>query len=95
MVKHIVMWKLKDNENKQANMEKMKEMLCGLVGKVPGLIFAEVGFNYNPDGFDIVLYSELESKEALNVYQDHPEHLIVKAFVRSVITERVVTDYEI
>ncbi len=93
MVKHIVMWKLKDDENKLANMKKMRELLTGLVGKIPGLRSAEVGFNFNPNGFDIVLYSELDSKEALELYQRHPKHLIVKQFVHSVIIDRVVTDY--
>lgn len=95
MVKHIVMWKMKDCPEKETNMEQMKKMLVDLVGKVPGLISAEVGFNFNPNGFDIVLYSELESKEALDVYQDHPEHQKVKEFVHTVITDRVVTDYNV
>lgn len=95
MIKHIVFWKVRDDENKMANMEKMRKILTDLVGVVPGLISAEVGFNYNPNGYDIALYSVLESKEALDGYQVHPAHLEVKKFVHSVITERAVADYEI
>lgn len=95
MIKHIVFWNIRDDENKIDNMKKMQQKLTSLVGVVPGLISAEVGFNYNPKGFDVALYSEFESKEALEGYQVHPAHLKVKEFVHSVITERVVSDYEI
>lgn len=95
MIKHIVFWKVRNDENKQKNMENMKKILTDLVGVVPGLISAEVGFNYNPNGYDISLYSVLDSKEALESYQTHPAHLEVKKFVHSVITDRAVVDYEI
>lgn len=95
MIKHIVLWKIREDSDKQKNMEKMRDLLTSLVGVVPGLISAEVGFNYNPKGFDIALYSVLESKEALDGYQIHPAHLEVKKFVHSVITDRVCADYEI
>lgn len=95
MIKHIVFWKVRDDDKKQANMEHMREILTALVGKVDGLLSAEVGFNFNPIGYDIALYSVLESKEALDAYQIHPDHLKVKEFVHSVVTDRVVADYEI
>lgn len=96
MVKHVVVWKLKEQDpaKKEPILAHMKELLEGLVGKVEGLLDAEVGFNYNPEGYDISLYSTLTSKEALDGYQVHPEHLKVKAYVRSVIESRVVSDYE-
>lgn len=95
MIKHIVFWKVRDDEKKQENMLHMKKIITDLVGVVPGLISAEVGINYNPNGYDIALYSVLESKEALDGYQVHPAHLEVKEFVHSVITDRAVADYEI
>ncbi len=94
MVKHIVFWKVRNDENKQANMEHMREILTALVGKVDGLLSAEVGFNFNPIGYDIALYSTLESREALDRYQVHPDHMKVKEFVHSVVTDRVVVDYD-
>ncbi len=95
MVKHIVFWNVRDDENKQKNMETMREKLTSLKGIVPGLISAEVGFNYNPKGYDVALYSEFESKEALDGYQVHSAHLEVKKFVHSVITDRACADYEL
>ena len=94
MIKHLVFWRVRDDEDKQKNMEKMRELLTSLVGVVPGLVSAEIGFNYNPKGFDIALYSVFDSKEALDGYQVHPEHLKVKEFVHSVITDRCVVDFE-
>lgn len=95
MIKHIVFWNVREDEFKQENMGKMREKLTSLVGQIDGLVSAEVGFNYNPNGFDIAMYSVFESKEALDSYQTHPKHLKVKEFVHSVVTQRVVADYEI
>lgn len=94
MIKHIVFWNVRDDEKKQDNMAEMRKRLTSLVGKVDGLISAEVGFNYNPKGYDLALYSVFKDKESLDGYQVHPEHLKVKEFVHSVITDRCVVDYE-
>lgn len=71
-------------------MEEMKKRLTALVGKVDGLISAEVGFNFNEKGYDLALYSIFKDKAALDGYQVHPDHLKVKEFVHSVITDRAV-----
>jgi len=96
MVKHIVMWKLKEmanGENKKTNALKMKKILEALQGVVPGVFKMEVGINYNPAGFDVALYSEFEDADALEGYKVHPEHKKVQEFVHQVITDRVVADY--
>ncbi len=94
MVTHIVFWRVREDEHKQANMEHMREILTALVGAVPGLLTAHVGFNFNPKGYDLALFSTFESREALDGYQVHPAHLEVKKFVHSVITDRCVVDYD-
>ncbi len=94
MVKHIVFWNVRNDESKESNMKEMRKKLTSLVGKIDGLISAEVGFNFNPNGYDLALYSVFTSKEALDRYQTHPEHLKVKEFVHSVITDRCVVDFE-
>ncbi len=94
MVTHIVFWKVREDADKQANMEHMRKLLTGLVGVVPGLLSAHVGFNFNPKGYDLALLSTFESREALDGYQTHPAHLEVKKFVHSVITDRCVVDYD-
>jgi len=99
MIKHIVMWRLKDKAagaTKKENALKLKESLESLVGRVPSLKAAEVGINYNPSdaAFDVVLYSEFEDQEGLSSYQTHPEHVKIVDFVGEIRTDRAVVDYE-
>jgi len=98
MVRHIVFWNLKENAegaDKVTNANIIKSKLEALVGQIDGLLKAEVNLNYNPNGFDLCLFSEFESKEALDGYQSHPKHLECKGFVHKVIAERVVADCEL
>jgi ATP phosphoribosyltransferase len=98
MIKHIVMWKLKDNAEgctKEENAEKIKSLLEKLKGKIDEIKYLEVGINVNSSdsAFDAVLVSEFESLETLNSYQVNPEHKKVSAFVKSVRVDRKVVDY--
>ncbi|HPJ15312.1 MAG TPA: Dabb family protein [Spirochaetota bacterium] len=100
MVKHIVMWRLKENScgnTKEENKKLIKEKLEALNGKIEGLLKIEVGFDFSntESSFDICLYSEFESKQALDNYQAHPEHKAVMPFILEARTDRIVTDYEI
>lgn len=100
MIKHIVMWTLREQAEGAGAAEngaKMKSMLEDLAGKIPGLRHIEVGLDVFQTSLpcQIVLYSELDSREALQVYQQHPEHLRCVEFVKKVVAERNVLDYEI
>ena len=94
MVKHIVMFDFKD-ENRTENLEKAKEMLEALLGKVPSLKNMEVGINFSEEAraMNMSLYSEFENKEGLEAYAVHPEHLKVVEFIKSVATASKVSDY--
>jgi hypothetical protein len=99
MIKHIVMWRLKDEAEgatKEVNALKLKESLESLVGVIPSLKAAEVGINFNLSdaAFDVVLYSEFDDKEGLSSYQTHPEHMKIVDFVGEIRTDRAVVDYE-
>jgi hypothetical protein len=98
MVKHIVAWRLKETaggRDRQENARIMKERIEGLKDKIKEIVHIEVGIDVNRSNaaYDIVLYSEFESLEALEVYQKHPEHLEVAGFVRGVTEDRIVVDY--
>lgn len=96
MVKHIVMWKLKEyaaGNEKQQNAIKMKKMLEALSGVVPGAYKMEVGINYNPAGYDVVLYAEFNDHDALEDYLVHPEYVRLKEFVQSVTSATAMADY--
>jgi hypothetical protein len=99
MIKHIVMWRLKeiaDDATKQENAQKLKERLESLRDKIREIKDIEVGINVNPSeaAFDVVLYSEFEDREALRIYQNHPEHKKIVDFVGRIRTDRCVVDYE-
>ena len=99
MVKHIVLWKLKDNLDGKPKKElaaELKSALEGLKRNIPGIRALEVGLNTNPaeTASDVSLYTEFKTQADLDAYQKHPEHLKVVEFVKKVTTERRVSDYE-
>ncbi|WP_040211440.1 Dabb family protein [Clostridium polynesiense] len=99
MVKHIVMWRIKDHaegKSKKDNCLLIKNDLEGLKSKIPGIINIEVGINILMDNaaYDLVLYSEFEDYEGLNQYQNHEEHLKVAKYIGLVKEDRIVVDYE-
>lgn len=94
------MWKLKDfaeGADKETNAQRVKEKLEGLVGKIPGLLHLEVGidFLHSEQSADVVLYTELESRAALESYQAHADHQAVVPFMKAVAAARTVVDYEV
>ena len=96
MIKHIVMWNIKENENKEIVLKTLKEKLEGLKGEIDFIQVIEVGSNYNssPQAHDVVLYSEFLTKADLNAYVIHPAHKKAGEYVRSVVKDRVVVDCE-
>lgn len=97
MIKHIVMWRLREEAgDKAANAQELKRQMESLNGRIPGLLRLEVGIDFSQEGesSDVVLYSEFESRQALDAYQVHPAHAEVVPFVKSVRAERRVVDYE-
>ncbi|MCL2740945.1 MAG: Dabb family protein [Oscillospiraceae bacterium] len=99
MVRHIVMWKLKEfaeGSPKAVNAGRIKGMLESLVGVVPQLASCSVGLNdlADPANYDAVLCSEFGSWEDLEAYKRHPEHVKVSEFVAKVRESRVAVDYE-
>ena len=97
MIKHLVLWNLKEQAagaDKQTNAAHIKERLEGLVGKIEGLRFLQVGENLVPGGWDLCLYAEYDDLEALNFYRTHPLHLEIQKFVHEVITQRASCDFE-
>lgn len=99
MIKHIVMWRLKDEAagaTKEENAAKLKETLEALVDVIDELKAAQVGINFNPSpaAFDVVLYSEFEDRAGLEAYQKHPEHQKIVEFVGEIRSDRAVVDYE-
>ena len=98
MIKHIVMFKLKEKaegRDKAAKITLLKAMLEALPARIKEIKFFEVGVNVLQASiaYDLVLVSEFESLEALQSYQKHPEHLMVFDFVVKTSESRIVVDY--
>lgn len=99
MVKHVIIWKLKESvqgADKEKVLTEMKEQLEALVGKVPGLMrLMIITKPLASSNGDVMLDSELESEEALKGYQSHPDHVAVaNTYVRPYTEVRLCMDYE-
>lgn len=100
MVKHIVIWKLKERAHGNTriqNARMIKEKVEALSGKIPVITKIEVGVDFSgrENSGDIVLYSEFETKEHLDSYRIHPEHKAVLPFIKEAVSESTVVDYQI
>jgi quinol monooxygenase YgiN len=100
MLKHIVMWKLKDHAegaDRAANAIEMKRRLEECANIAPGTLKFEVALAQPglEATYDVVLYSEFEDRAALQAYIDHPTHKAVVPFIGAVREGRQCMDYEV
>ncbi len=93
MIKHIVMYTLKENVDKEAAVQLIASVLEPLNGKIPGLLHLEIRRAFR--GMDYCLYSEFESREALENYTKNPLHLEAKTHFAHLLGSRVAADYEV
>jgi len=100
MIKHIVMWKLKDQAegaDRLSNAHEMKRRLDECAAIVPGIVTFEVTLA-QPDleaTYDVVLYSEFADRAALAAYIQHPVHQAVVPFIGAIREGRQCMDYEV
>ena len=99
MIRHIVMFKLKEfatPADKQAKMQEIKTGLEALLDKIDVLRMIRVDFNVNPaETWDIILTTELDTLEDVSTYANHPEHVAVaKGIIGPVKADRACVDYE-
>lgn len=100
MIKHIVMWKLKDQAegaDRLANAREMKRRLDECAHIVPGILAFEVTLAQPglEATYDVVLYSEFEDRQALADYANHPTHQALVPFIGAVREARQCMDYEV
>ena len=94
MIRHVVMWRLHDN-----NPENRSEIFR-LLNKLPDLIedleSLEVGSNFNQSEFayDLALITTHSDKAALERYRVHPEHIGVANRIKKLTKDRAVVDFE-
>ena len=100
MVRHVILWQLKEEYNDEEKREikaGIKKGLEGLVGKVPGLVEVHVYTEgLASSNADLMLDAVLENEEALKGYAVHPEHVaIANSKVRPYTMSRTCLDFEI
>lgn len=100
MVKHIILWQLKDelsDSEKDTVKKEIKEGLEGLVGKVPGLLEVHVQTTHlDSSNCDLMLNCTLEDEASLKGYAVHPAHLAVaNGKVRPYTKSRMCIDYTV
>ena len=100
MVKHIILWQLKDTltDDEKATVRKgIKEGLESLKGVVPGLVDIKVQTEYlASSNADVMLDSTFDDEEALKGYSVHPAHVkVADEKVRPFTQVRVCMDYEV
>lgn len=100
MVRHVILWQLKDDFSQAERTEiknGIKSGLEGLLGKVPGLVDIHVHIEpLNSSNADLMLDSTFEDEEALKRYAVHPEHVkIANGKVRPYTKTRTCLDFEV
>ena len=100
VVKHIILWNLKDEYTEKEKTEikiNAKKALEALVGEIPGLIDMNIQITcLESSTAELMLDSTFEDYEALKNYAVHPKHVeVADNFVRPYTSSRNCIDYEI
>ena len=98
MVKHIVMFKLKDTlskEEKQVVMNDFKAAIEALPAQIDVIRKVFVGLNINEaEQWDICLESEFESLDDVKLYAAPPAHVAAAGILKDAKQDRACVDYE-
>lgn len=101
MIRHIVMWKLKEEAagaSKEKNAQKLKLILEGLRTNIDEIKAVEVGIQTNPDeddALDVVLICDFETELDFQMYTRSPHHQKAISFIEEVADQRFFVDYKV
>ncbi len=96
MIVHVVMFKVRDDLDREAVKREIKARLDTLPAKIDVIRRWEVGLNVvtSPRAYDVVLIAAFDTLEALQTYQQHPDHVAQVEYLKSVSASIVAVDYE-
>lgn len=102
MIRHIVMWKLKEQAEgatKKRNAEKLKLILEGLRIKIDEIKDVQVGIQLdesdNPESMDVVLICDFETELDFKMYTMNSNHKKAIDFIETVAEKRLFVDYKV
>ena len=100
MVTHIAMRTVRgaSRVEKNAGIAQLRDAFESIRGKIQGMVHLEIGVDHSHVDYacDVVLYSEIESREAqgaLDEYATHPEHLRVRTELEGLRIAHYQSDY--
>ena len=97
MITHIVFIRLKgyNSEEKSEKLNRLDKMLQKLEEKIDVIESLETGLNFNtrPSAYDLALIVKLQSKEDIDIYRTHSEHIKVLDYMKTLNMETGVVDY--
>lgn len=93
MIKHIVFTKF---ENPDENVPAACALLNALPEKIPEIVSLETGRDvlHSERSYDMALIVTFRSFAALAVYDKHPEHGKVRAYIKAHRTASATVDFE-
>lgn len=99
MIKHVVLFKFKEDLSVSVKEEKTTLIRTGLLNlknTISVLKSIEVGMNSNSnEEYDLALITTFDSYDALDIYARHPEHVKVAGLIREILDKRACVDFEI
>ena len=100
MIRHVVMWELKEQAegaDRAANLLTMQALLESCADLVPGMLTWTIAVAQpgREATCDIVLDSTFVSQAALDAYQSHPKHVAMKPFIGAIRVARHCMDFEL
>lgn len=92
MLTHLVLMRFVD----LTHVTPAKEMLEGLAGRIPSLRHVEVHLDTvrAPGAYDLCLVTRFDDVDGLEAYRVDPAHLEVTSWLKTVLDNRAVVDYE-
>ena len=95
MLRHIVMIRYKEGQNLPDVSANTKKQLLALEKSIEPLSKMEVGLNIStrPSAYDLVLVADFADEHGLAIYRDHPEHIKVLDYLKTVMEKATVVDY--
>ena len=95
MIRHIVMFKIKDEY--RSEIPQLVKNFYGMKGKIEGMVDLEAGADFlgSERSYDLALVTLFADRAAFDAYQTHPAHLPVKKRMHEVRSGSVACDFEV